>query len=231
MRASPLRCMARGPRVPLIAAASAWVCVLAEGPGRAAPGLGDPVRRYSRRKRLSSPVPSRAGRGPPDSRGLGPPCPASVPAGCREWSRARRSSRFRRVSPLDAPIVVGSMGGRLVPGDRLPVRRPQYVLTVSGRSSIATGSTIVWSTGTGSHNPSPGSCEDHARRASDPACRSDSCRERVGVAPGGGRSTRRTRRRARRGALPHLAERAVPVAGDPVSPAVWAARCTCAVAA
>src|SRR4051812_41252595 len=25
-------CMARGPRVPLIAAASAWVCVLAEGP-------------------------------------------------------------------------------------------------------------------------------------------------------------------------------------------------------
>ncbi len=30
VRESPLRCMARGPRLPLIAAASAWVCVLAE---------------------------------------------------------------------------------------------------------------------------------------------------------------------------------------------------------
>src|SRR3712207_1116511 len=36
-RESPLRCMARGPRVPLIAAASAWVCVLAEDPPGDAP--------------------------------------------------------------------------------------------------------------------------------------------------------------------------------------------------
>jgi hypothetical protein len=37
VRASPLRCLARGPRVPLIAAASAWVCVLAEDPPGDAP--------------------------------------------------------------------------------------------------------------------------------------------------------------------------------------------------
>src|SRR5919202_6231984 len=82
-RESPLRCMARGPRVPLIAAASAWVCVLAEDPSGDAPpavvreevvsggGAVRAGRRAGHRQELADRLRAHAGGGKP----LGEPDP------------------------------------------------------------------------------------------------------------------------------------------------------------